>query len=72
MAFLAVAHEAAAHQVAAHGEAAVDFGDDVIKRGRAAERITAVGAAMVPCEVDLITGGAPRDQLGLINVVPIH
>ena len=50
----------------------MDFGDDVIKRGRAAERITAVGAAMVPCEVDLITGAAPRDQLGLINVVPIH
>ena len=50
----------------------MDFGDNVIECGRAAERIAAIGALPVPCNVYLITGAAARDQFGLINVVPIH
>ena len=48
------------------------FGDDVIERGRATEVIVAIGALVVPGEVDLITGGAPGDQAGLLNPVLIH
>ena len=50
----------------------MDFGDDVIERRAAAKRIAAVGTFIVPGQMDLITGAAPRDQLGLINVVLIH
>ena len=56
MTFLAVAHQAAADQVLANGQAAVDLGDHVIEGGTATERIAAVGALVVPSEVDLITG----------------
>jgi len=69
---LAVAHEAAAHQVLADGQAATDLGDDVIEGRVAAKWITAVGAAVVPDEVDLIARGAACDQAGLVNVVLIH
>ena len=48
------------------------FGDDVIERGRATELIAAIGALVVPGEVDLITGRAPSDQAGLLNPVSIH
>ena len=50
----------------------MDFWDDMIKRGRAAEGIAAVGALIVPGQVDLITGGAPGDQARLLNPVLIH
>lgn len=48
------------------------LGDDVIERWRAAKGIAAVGALVVPGEVDLITGGAPGDQPGFIDPVLIH
>jgi len=48
------------------------LGDDVIQRRRAAEGIAAVGALIVPREVDLITGGTPGDQPCLLNPVLIH
>jgi len=72
VAFLAVAHEAAAHQVLANSQAAMRFRDDVIQRWRAAEWITAVGALIIPSQVDLITGGPPSDQPCLLNPVLIH
>ena len=50
----------------------MDFGDDVIERGRSAERIAAVGAFIVPSQMDLITGAAARDQARLVNVVVFH
>ena len=53
---LAVAHQAAADQVFADGEAAVDFWDHMVERWAAAEGIVAIGAAIVPGQVDLIAG----------------
>lgn len=50
----------------------MDFGDDVIQRWRPAKRITAIGALVVPGEVDLISGRAPGDQPCLINPMLIH
>ena len=72
VALLAVAHQAAADQVLAHGEAAMHLGHHMIERRAAAKRIAAVGAAVVPCEVDLIARGAAGDQTGLINVMSIQ
>ena len=72
MTFLAVAHQAATDQVLADGQATVDLGHDVIEGGAATERIAAVGTLIVPGEVDLITGRAPGDQAGAINVCFVH
>ena len=54
LSLLAVAHKTAADEVLPDGQAAVGLRDDVIKGWTAAERIAAVGAAIVPGEVDLI------------------
>lgn len=50
----------------------MDFGHDVIKCGATAERIIAIGAAIIPGQVDLITGATAYDQLSLINVMLVH
>ena len=55
-----------------HNIPAMDLGDNVIERWRAAQRIVAVCAAVVPCQMDLIAGTAPRDQARFINVVLFH
>jgi len=39
----------------------MDLGNDVIESWRTAQGIVAVGAAVVPRQVDLIAGRAPRD-----------
>ena len=54
MAFLTVAHQAAGDQVFADGEAAVDLGHHMVECRAAAEGIVAIGAAVIPSQVDLI------------------
>ena len=54
VALLAVAHQAAADQIFADGETTVHLGHHVIERWAAAEGIVAVGAAVVPSQMDLI------------------
>ena len=72
VAFLAVAHETATDQVLADRQATVDLRNDVIEGWAAAERLVAIGTAMVPFQVDLITSRAACDQAGFFNVVLIH
>ena len=51
-----IAGETTGHQVAAYRQAAMRFRNDVIERGRAAERITAIRTLMIPGEQYLISG----------------
>ena len=53
---LAVAHQATTDQVFADCEPAVDLGHDVVKGRAAAQGIVAIGAAIVPGQMDLIAG----------------
>jgi len=55
MSFLAIAHETAADQIGAVMDPAQRLGHYMVKGGAAVELITAVGALVVPGEVDLIT-----------------
>jgi len=50
----------------------MDLWNDVIERWRSAQRIIAIGAAVAPSEVDLISCRPPGDQAGLVNVMPFH
>ena len=54
--FLAVAHQATRDQVLADRESAVHLWHHMVKCRAAAEGIVAVGAAVVPSQVDLIAG----------------
>ena len=72
VALLAVAHEAAADEVLADGKAAEHLGHNVIKGGAATEVFAAVGALIVPGEVDLITRRASGDEAGFVNVCFVH
>jgi hypothetical protein len=54
MAFLAIAHETAADQVGSVMDTAQRLGHYMVKGGAAVELIAAIGALVVPGEVDLI------------------
>ena len=56
MTLLAVAHQATGDQVLADREPAVDLWHHMVKCRAAAQGIVAVGAAVVPRQVDLIAG----------------
>jgi len=69
MALLAIAHEAAADEVGAVMDAAQRLGHYMVKGGAAVELVAAVGALIVPCEMDLIARRFAGDKLRLFNPV---